>query len=297
MSTRRTKSPFLPTTVSGAIALSLFASSVLAADRPPPMGARNVPVPGGIALVGYGKGRVAMPMVSEDGRMFGTLADADGNELFHIDAMLSGCMPSVPFGLDSITFGGLYGSVRKLVDADPAFQPRTILYEVDGTWVLEGRDRGSFSAIAYDLLDSGRRVIAGKLYGEFQFAGSGSLGLTVPLDDRAIPGKGSKTPFGGVRLADPYGDAKPRPGKGGGKSAVGDVRKVRAGDAFGDGKTAPRKGGKTVVDDSRSKRVVDPLGDGKSAHKGGGKSPVDDAAGRPSDPILGSFVLRYVFVR
>jgi hypothetical protein len=269
MSARDPSSRFIPSVVGGLIAVSFLLTPAIAADRPLPVGPRVVPVPEDGALVGYGKGRLAMPTLSENGRLFGTLADPNGNELFQIDAMLTGCIPSAPAGTGPYSFGCIYGAVRKLVDADPLVQPRTILYEVEGTWILQGREGGSFSALAYDVLDSGRRVVAGKIYGEFALPPSGSFAITAPWGG-AAPGKLKKVPFGDARhLTDPYRDAK-RPTKGGGK--VG-------------------------LDDARTKRVTDPFRDDKSAHKGGGKTPVDDAAGNPGDPALGSFMLRYVFVR
>lgn len=298
MSTRRSYSRFPTQLLIGAMIAPLFIYSIGSADRPAPIDVRDLPAPAGQALVGYGKGQLSMPVVSKDGRMFGVLADPDCNELFQLEAMLSGCMPNVPFSVDAYTFGGLYGKIRKLVDANPEFQPRSVLFYVEGTWLLDERAHGSFGAVVYKELDSGRRVVAGKMYGEFSLGTIQSLALTVPVDDVAVGGKAVKVPFVDARrLTDPYGDAK-RPTKGG-KVAVDDVRGARAGDALGDAKTAPRKGGgKLPVDDIRKKHVSDPFGDGKSVpRKGGGKTPFGESADEITEPTLGSFVLRYVFLR
>lgn len=276
MSTLRSRSGRAALALCAALALPLFASTALAQGKG--LGTIQPPNVGGAsgALVGFGKGQLELPVVTDDGRLYGVLADPDGRALFHIDAQLTGCMPALtfddPFAYDT---GGLYGKVRKLVDADPVVQPEAALYELEGTWALATDTHGIFSAVAYRQLDSGRRFVAGKVYGEFDLAAPGRLAATIPVGDAAPPTKGVKVP-------------------------LVDARDRRARERFGDARSAPHKGGgKTPYDDARSKPLgSDPYGDAKSApHKGGGKSPYGDAGSQPRPKACGNFVLRYVFLR
>jgi hypothetical protein len=120
---------------------------------------------------GWGKGTVQLPSFEQDGMLVGVLCENEGQAVYSIDALLTGCIPSKVTGSDAqYWFGGLYGVVHedpggRLLDREEA---RGLA--VEGTWWRVKGDRGRFSAQVWGCNQAGIEYVCGVLEGSFDLA-------------------------------------------------------------------------------------------------------------------------------
>jgi hypothetical protein len=161
--------------LSGIVVFSAFAAStVLAADQlvaqRPWLVARadQAGKPPRVAYWGYGTGELALPLLSEDGRMSGVLVENDGLVNLELDALLTGCIPATGTGSGNpYWFGGIEGRVLKL-DLSGSVAAVSAVYSIEGTWKLDKHMNGTFEARMLDVQASGRVTAVGTIYGKFR---------------------------------------------------------------------------------------------------------------------------------
>lgn len=191
-----------------------------------------------IGYEGFGSGPLALPTLQQDGELYGLLVDDRGVASFHLEALLTGC---IPVGDDkTFWFGRMYGVIHKPGENVPELDGRAVTHLVEGVWHVNKYGHGSFQAKVVPAVPGRGLSVIGYLRGKFEVRGP-----TLPLignDFGSAAATPPKSPYKGVawKRPNPYRDAASAPHKDKPtKSRLGDAASKDRTPPFGDAGSQP----------------------------------------------------------